>query len=141
MAWVVDASIFLSWYFEDESDVSDTLIWSLAETDIVVPAHWAAEVGNGIIIGERRNRSKPSQVAGLQALLDIFRIEIDAEGNADALGRILPLARAHRLTVYDTIYLELAERRGLALATLDGPLARAARSVGITVLGAGRQNV
>jgi len=32
---------------------------------------------------------------------------------------LMQLARTHRLTVYDAAYLELAQRRGVALATLD----------------------
>jgi len=60
--------------------------------------------------------------------------ERDGEGAAHALARILPLARAHQLTVYDALYLELAGRRGLPLATRDGDLSGAARSVGLEVL-------
>ena len=134
MALVLDASIMLSWYFEDEGDEADGLIMDLSQTDAVVPAHWAAEVANGILVGERRGRSTLAQVAGLHALLDNMRVETDGEGNQDALARILPLARAHRLTVYDALYLELAQRRGLPLATLDADLAAAARSVGVEVV-------
>lgn len=133
---VLDASMLLNWYFEDEDDAAERLIMGLSEEKIVVPGHWSAEVANGIVVGERRGRSKPEQVAGLLELLGNFEIELDADGNNSALIRIIPLARAHRLTVYDAIYLELAERRGLRLATLDGALASAARSVGLTVVGA-----
>ncbi|HJW78510.1 MAG TPA: type II toxin-antitoxin system VapC family toxin [Beijerinckiaceae bacterium] len=47
----------------------------------------------------------------------------------------MALARRHRLTVYDAAYLELAQREGVPLATLDGPLAAAARADGVPVLG------
>jgi predicted nucleic acid-binding protein len=49
----------------------------------------------------------------------------------DSSVRTLELARVHRLSAYDATYLELAERLGLPLATLDGSLARAARAVGV----------
>ena len=45
------------------------------------------------------------------------------------------LADLYRLTIYDAIYLELAQRRRLPLATLDAALAAAARGVGVEVLG------
>ena len=48
---------------------------------------------------------------------------------------MLALARRHGLTVYDAAYLELATRENLSLATLDGPLAAAARAEGVPVLG------
>jgi predicted nucleic acid-binding protein len=41
------------------------------------------------------------------------------------------LARAHNLSSYDAAYLELAIRRGLALAALDGKLKTAAHAAGV----------
>jgi predicted nucleic acid-binding protein len=134
MALVLDASMMLSWYFTDERNQSDNLIRSLAEHEVHVPVHWLAEVANGILMGERRGRAEVGQIGHLFALLEVIDLHVDDEGAETALGRILPLARAHRLTVYDAIYLELAERRGLPLATIDAALAEAARSVGVTVL-------
>jgi predicted nucleic acid-binding protein len=46
------------------------------------------------------------------------------------------LAARHGLTVYDAAYLELALRRGLALATLDRELRAAAQTEGVVLLGA-----
>jgi hypothetical protein len=51
----------------------------------------------------------------------------DADGQADS-DTTLQLARAHRLTIYDAAYRELAVRRHLALVTFDAALAAAARS-------------
>ncbi|MBN8925690.1 MAG: type II toxin-antitoxin system VapC family toxin [Rhodospirillales bacterium] len=47
---------------------------------------------------------------------------------------MLSLARQHRLTVYDAAYLELAQREGLTLATLDTALRQAASAVGVPLL-------
>jgi predicted nucleic acid-binding protein len=41
------------------------------------------------------------------------------------------LAAAHRLSVYDAAYLELAQRRRLALGCKDGPLRTAAKRAGV----------
>ncbi len=43
----------------------------------------------------------------------------------------LTLARTHRLTFYDALYLELAQRRQATLATLDNALLRAADTEGV----------
>ncbi len=43
-------------------------------------------------------------------------------------------ARDHRLSAYDAAYLELAQRTGLPLATLDLTLAKAAAAAGVAVL-------
>jgi predicted nucleic acid-binding protein len=44
---------------------------------------------------------------------------------------VLSLARAGNRSVYDAAYLELALRRGVALATLDDKLRAAATAVGV----------
>ena len=41
------------------------------------------------------------------------------------------LAATHDLTTYDAVYLELAQRRGLALATQDDKLTAALTSAGV----------
>ncbi len=137
MPIVLDASVLLRWYFEDEDEVASDLLRAIATERIVVPVHWQSELANGIVVGERRGRSRPEQVEHLTRLVDHLDLEVESDGAENAFLRILPLARAHRLTVYDAIYLELAERRGLPLATYDGPLAEAAGFVGLRVLGAG----
>ncbi len=132
---VIDASVMLRWFFADEDEIAADLLKRVLAEPLVVPSHWRSELANGILFGEIRARSSPSDVQRLIRLLDRLDPEVDGMGGADALARILPLARAHRLTVYDAIYIELAERRGLPLATYDGSLARAAASVGLRVFG------
>ena len=49
--------------------------------------------------------------------------------------RVMGLARIHKLTVYDAAYLELAQRSGFALASLDRELIRAAKAEGVGLVG------
>ena len=137
MPFVLDASIVLSWHFLDERTPEAMAVLDRTVNEaIVVPAHWSAEVANGALVGERRGRATAAQSSGLMERLGSMIVESDALGCEETFDRILPLARAHRLTVYDAVYLELAERRGLPLATRDAELAAAARSVGVEVIGA-----
>jgi predicted nucleic acid-binding protein len=53
-------------------------------------------------------------------------IRIDPARTPDQWPPALALAQCHRLTVYDAAYLELAQRTGLPLATLDADLRKAA---------------
>jgi predicted nucleic acid-binding protein len=48
---------------------------------------------------------------------------------------MLNFADRFQLTVNDAAYLELAQRRGLPLATLDQDLGNAALAIGVKVLG------
>lgn len=135
--FVLDASVTLSWFFDDEISAPADDIFALTDThDLVVPPHWFAEVANGMLMGERRARRGIADTARFVERLEELKIMPDELPPESCFGRVLPLARAHRFTVHDALYLELASRRGLPLATLDGDLAAAARSVGIDVLGA-----
>jgi predicted nucleic acid-binding protein len=49
------------------------------------------------------------------------------------VARNLELARVHGLSAYDSLYLELAQRRRAALATYDAEMAGAAVRAGITL--------
>ena len=46
----------------------------------------------------------------------------------------MDLSRRHRLTFYDASYLELAQREGIPLATLDKELVTAARAEGVPLV-------
>jgi predicted nucleic acid-binding protein len=89
----------------------------------VVPGLWWFEVRNILIVNERRRRITESDTAAF--LLSLSRLRIRVDRVPDENG-VLRLARAHRLSVYDAAYLELAHREGLPLATLDADLQKAA---------------
>ena len=50
------------------------------------------------------------------------------------MDTVFHLARLYNLTMYDAMYLELALRLGLPLATLDRRLAQAASDAGVETL-------
>jgi len=129
MSLVVDSSMALAWYFDDErSDESTTVLRRLAGESAVVPAIWPLEVANGLQMAVRRGRiTGEYRDASLNDLRSL-PIEIDSETNDRAWTATLALAVRLRLTMYDAAYLELALRRRLPLATFDQELVRAARS-------------
>lgn len=71
------------------------------------------------------------------ALIELSRmpIAIDTETDTHAWSATLRLAERFQLTLYDTAYLELAQRRHLPLATLDRALCVAARTLSVGLLG------
>jgi len=73
-------------------------------------------------VNEQR-RITESGTASFLLNLSLLRLRVDRSPDESA---VLRLARAHRLSVYDAVYLELAQREGLPLATLDTDLQRAA---------------
>ncbi len=94
----------------------------------VIPQHWYYEVGNGLVMGVRRQRLTAEDAFRRLRSLNRFHWTIDTSSD---LEMALQLAIEHHLTLYDALYLELAARRQLQLATLDGALARASRTFGL----------
>lgn len=132
MPLVVDASVALAWCFRDEeSDYATRVLRRLAEDTAVVPGLWLLEIANGLLAGERRSRLSEAEVMQVRGMLADLPITVDASTLDEALGPVLDLARAHNLSAYDAVYLALAMREGLPLATLDERLQAAATAVGV----------
>lgn len=132
MAFVLDASITACWAFQDEDHPDASLAFGQMRTEeAVVPSLWWFEVRNILIVNERRRRIAESDTAAF--LLNLSRLRIRVDRVPDE-GAVLRLARTHRLSVYDAAYLELAQREGLPLATLDADLQKAAVGEGVALL-------
>ncbi len=131
---VLDASVTIGWLLEDEQDTLSLSVHRLVQHDgAVVPQHWRFEVANTLLVAERRGRLGPSVARQRLHYLDDLAIEIDADS---ALDHTFSLAADHYLSFYDALYLELATRRQLDLATLDNDLSRAARTAGVDLTSA-----
>ncbi len=132
MSFVLDASVALAWCFKDEADVrAAKTLGHLSSTTCVAPSIWGLEVANALLVAERRGRVSAAEATDVVDLLGELRIEIDPTPREIVFGPVLSLARAQRLSAYDSAYLELALRLGLPLATLDVRLAEAAERLGI----------
>jgi predicted nucleic acid-binding protein len=132
--FILDGSITVAWFFEDESDAyADAVQDSLASARAVVPAIWHLEVANAVLVGERKKRTTAAKISQFLTLLSALPVAVDGQTTSRAWSDTLMLARTYQLSAYDASYLELAQRRGLPLATLDGPLKRAANAVGVAI--------
>ena len=136
MSLVLDPSLALSWYFEDERTAeADALLDQVVDRGAVVPSLWRLEVANGFQTAIRRKRIDAAFRDTALAELATMEITVDSDTDANAWTTTSRLSDRFRLTAYDAAYLELAQRRRLPLASLDQPLCRAAISLGLTVLG------
>ena len=135
-AMVMDGSAALGFLLTDEQAPAARRAIEAMErgTPTFVPSHWPLEVANGLLMAERRKRITRADAAEAIDVLGQLPIDTDAETGRRAWAEVSALARQHGLTVYDAAYLELALRRGAALATSDAALAKAARSAGLQVL-------
>jgi len=133
---VLDSSVTLTWYFEDERTPETLgLLRHVAQAGAVVPALWRLEVANGLQMALRRGRITAEYRDASLSDLGSLAIATDPETDNHAWEATVRLADRFRLTLYDAAYLELAQRRHLPLATLDCPLRAAAGALGVDLRG------
>jgi len=132
---LLDASVALAWVLDNRSSVcvgrakGDTR-WASAD---LVPA-----CGIGIVMawhgGATRDLSGADVENALDQILATAASKLDTEANLISARDALANARSFQLTAYDAVYLDLARREGLPLATLDKRLRAAAAKAGIALL-------
>jgi len=125
--FVLDTSVVMAWCFEDETNpYADAVLDSLIDNAALAPSIWPLEVGNVLLVAERRNRiSQPDSMRFLE-LLSSLPIKIESFSEQRMFEAVLNLARNQGLSSYDASYLDLALQTGLKLATLNQFLRKAA---------------
>ncbi|MBW1681977.1 MAG: type II toxin-antitoxin system VapC family toxin [Deltaproteobacteria bacterium] len=83
-----------------------------------------AETAN--VVNKKRKSGELSKEESEQLLADLLSMPIRLFPHRPLLPRALELAGEHNLTVYDTLYLALAEDRGAVLYSADQRLLKAA---------------
>jgi predicted nucleic acid-binding protein len=134
--FILDASVALACVLPDEK-TPELVAWLdtlLITGDALVPAHWWAEVGNGLLMAERRKRIPGTGVAlSLQDLID-FNVSHNEQMDFDYILSAAKISQLYHVTMYDALYLQLALETYLPLAAFDRKMTSAARALNIPVL-------
>jgi predicted nucleic acid-binding protein len=126
--FVIDSSVVMAWCFEDQSTgYTEAALSQLEQGTAHVPAVWPLEIGNVLLVAERKRILGKADAARFLSLVCSLPISVDQESPERMMTEILALGREHQLSTYDASYLDLAMRRGLPLATQDKALAAAAK--------------
>jgi predicted nucleic acid-binding protein len=123
---IIDASVLLSAFFPDESQVqAQQLVREhvAGRISLKAPTLLPYEISNAIWQAERRTRISRIQADGVLKAC----IGLDIEIIPQAWGVMLSLARRFNCSAYDAAYLSLAQSRGEPLITADERLVRAVR--------------
>ena len=129
MSFVVDASVVGSWMLPDEDHPEAvTALEKLKDDEAFAPSLLWFELRNLLLANERRQRITPTQTAAALNFFQELPLRFDSQPDSNTT---LQLAREHRLSVYDAVYLELAIRRHLPLLTFDAELAEAAKRMNV----------
>jgi predicted nucleic acid-binding protein len=134
LSLIVDMSVVLAWFFEEEHTAKALSLLRRVEKDgMLVPPLWWYELENGLIVGERRGRKSAAESTAFLSLVSALPIETDDAPRHRLSESIIAVGREYGLTAYDASYVELAARRGATLATFDLALRRCAASLGVKV--------
>jgi len=89
-AIVIDASITLSWCFPDEQTQSSLAVLDRLKAGdaALVPAFWAVEVLNSLLVGERRGRISPDQTQAFLESLHALRPTLDHVALEQVIGPV-----------------------------------------------------
>jgi predicted nucleic acid-binding protein len=132
--FVLDCSVTMSWCFESEADVYTRAVLSALPRGLaVVPPLWLGEVANVLLVAERRRRITSGDSRRFVALLAELPIMVAGPGSVTDIEPLTLLGRELGLSAYDAVYVRLARRERLPLATRDRGLRKAAATVGISL--------
>jgi predicted nucleic acid-binding protein len=138
MNFVIDNSVVMRWFFGDgkpqDMRYARSVLERLKSAHAIVPVVWGLEVANVITRAESQALVTEARSEAFLEMLAGIAIEVDSASSHHALNNTLNLARRYKLSSYDASYLELALRQGIALATLDTDLRKAAKKAGVEIL-------
>jgi predicted nucleic acid-binding protein len=133
--FVIDNSVVMTWCFKDETNkYADSVLDSLELSTAFVPSIWPLEVGNVLLVAERKKRLSEADSTRFIILLAELPIVIEPEPPDRMMRNILTLAREQKISTYDASYLDLAMRKGIPIATLDKGLKKAAKRSQVSIL-------
>jgi predicted nucleic acid-binding protein len=132
-AFVADASVAIAWVHPTQATPETTaMLDAVADgATLEVPSLWSLEVANALLVLARRGKLSDDEREIALGWLKGLPLRIDGDGPSLAFSKLSELAETHDLSVYDAAYLELAQRKKLALACKDGALRKAAKRAGV----------
>jgi predicted nucleic acid-binding protein len=135
--FVLDASVALAWVLDNPVPAYALEVRQgiLDGKRGLVPALWHLEIANGLAMAERRRDLTAADAEdALDQILITAASRLDTHMNLIHAREALANARAFQLTAYDAVYLELARRERVPLATLDKGLRATAAKAGVALL-------
>ena len=123
---VVDASVVVKWFLDDEEEIDAARRlrddFASFKVQILAPSLIFCEVGNALLVAHRLKRlTLKSAAAKLQDFLDV---SLPVFFPSQTLKIAFDLACKHQLSVYDALYVALAQSEGCDFYTGDKKLYR-----------------
>lgn len=133
MAFVLDNSVVSGWLLDNQASAyCESVAKRLHSRRALAPPLLPLEYTNVLRTACKRQRIVAAQAHEMLAMLATLPIDIDMA--LPSPMQLLDLALRYDLTSYDALYLDLALRRSLPIATEDRALAHAAVVAGVGVV-------
>jgi len=132
--FVLDNSVAMRWALPNSNSptahtYADNVLGRLENGEIALtPNLWHVEAISVLVRAEKKGHLDQADTNRFLVFIDALGIEQD-DGRATVA--VAALARMHGISGYDAVYLDLAIRRGLPLATVDKDLCKAAKAAGV----------
>nr|WP_294531315.1 type II toxin-antitoxin system VapC family toxin [uncultured Rhodopila sp.] len=117
---MIDASVAVKWVVEEDHSANAALL--LGYDTLYAPAHWRAEAVN--VLWAKVFRGDLTAVDAWERMLVLNRAPVVETAIAGLVPRAFAISVAHSVTVYDSLYVALAEQRGIPFVTADERLVR-----------------
>lgn len=134
MMWVIDTSSLIRLFVPDgpmHPEVETAFNRAASGTDMILAPHLLlAEVANVLLRKQRRGELSQQELRELLQVIGSLPIRFFEHGTL--LLSACGLAETHNLSVYDALYLALAEQHGARLITNDEALDKVARNLGLS---------
>jgi predicted nucleic acid-binding protein len=128
MRYVLDSSTAFKWYVSEPDSAKALQLRDDARVglhELIAPDHFPAEVANALLVAERRGRIAPGEFQlHLASLLSELPRLVQTP---PLLPRVAQITSTHSVSVYDGLYVALAERENCDLITADDQMARGLR--------------
>ena len=129
--YVIDTSALIRFYIPDgpcpillEESIDSAF---KAETTLIMPELALAEAGQVLLKKEKSEYLTQAEVD--EIITAILELPIEIVGHHDYLEDAISLARLHNLTVYDSLFLAVAIRKGGELISVDERLKKAFKAI------------
>ncbi len=133
MPFVIDNSVVSGWLLESQaSTYGDAIALRLQDSRAVAPPLLLLEYTN--VLRTACKRQKIIAIQAQEMLAMLAKLPIDIDSTATNPAQVFDLALRYDLTSYDALYLDLALRRSLPIATQDQALLSAAVVAGVGVV-------
>lgn len=133
MIWVADTSAVVRLFIPDgplHPKIEAAMNRAMHGSDVVLaPDLMLVESANVLL--RKTRRGELSSGEALEIIGAIACLPVRIEPHASHLVAAFSLAETHALTVYDALYLALAQRHGARLITCDDQLDRVAKTMGL----------